>query len=210
LRCRVSLQLRAGLRQRSATRSNVRRIRGRLYFLQPRSSTWHHRPDHLGSLDKLINSSGGVNVNEQMVKNGDAWAYRQYLKDSDYCAWEVEARDRKKGLWRLPPAQRIAPWEWRAIKRHQLSAPTDYTNETVENCIASIGQQCVAAPAARSVPAGECRIKGNISRNGRIYHVPGSSSYTATKIDETKGERWFCSDAAAVPGELTSIFRTPG
>lgn len=153
----------------------------------------------------MIVYSSGVNVNEQMVKNGDAWAYRHYLKDPDYCAWEVEARDHKRGLWRLPPDQRIAPWKWRAIKRHQLAAPTDYANETVENCIASTGQQRVAAPAARSVPAGECRIKGNISRNGKIYHVPGSRSYNDTKIDETKGERWFCSEEEAV----AAVWRAP-
>jgi hypothetical protein len=39
----------------------------------------------------------------------------------------------------------------------------------------------------------DCRIKGNISRDGdRIYHVPGSRSYEETVIDATRGERWFC------------------
>ncbi len=40
----------------------------------------------------------------------------------------------------------------------------------------------------------DCAIKGNISRNGtRIYHRPGEPSYAATRIDEARGERWFCS-----------------
>ena len=30
-----------------------------------------------------------------------------------------------------------------------------------------------------------------------IYHVPGSPAYERTKIDEAKGERWFCSEAEA-------------
>lgn len=39
----------------------------------------------------------------------------------------------------------------------------------------------------------DCQIKGNInSRGDRIYHVPGSRSYNATKINTAKGERWFC------------------
>ncbi len=39
-----------------------------------------------------------------------------------------------------------------------------------------------------------CGIKGNISSRGvRIYHLPGSRSYAATRIDESRGERWFCS-----------------
>ena len=46
---------------------------------------------------------------------------------------------------------------------------------------------------------GDCTIKGNISRSGaRIYHVPGGRWYDRTKIDPTKGERMFCSDAEAV------------
>jgi endonuclease YncB( thermonuclease family) len=47
-------------------------------------------------------------------------------------------------------------------------------------------------------PSGNCQIKGNINSKGdRIYHVPGSRSYGATKIAESKGERWFCSEAEA-------------
>jgi len=43
-----------------------------------------------------------------------------------------------------------------------------------------------------------CNIKGNINSKGdKIYHVPGMSSYDATKIDESKGARWFCSEEEA-------------
>ncbi|MEX0800329.1 MAG: thermonuclease family protein [Dehalococcoidia bacterium] len=43
-------------------------------------------------------------------------------------------------------------------------------------------------------------IKGNISQSSgeRIYHVPGSASYDGTTIDESSGERWFCSEEDAV------------
>ena len=43
-----------------------------------------------------------------------------------------------------------------------------------------------------------CPIKGNISENGHIYHAPWSPWYSRTKIDLSKGERWFCSEAEAV------------
>jgi micrococcal nuclease len=44
-----------------------------------------------------------------------------------------------------------------------------------------------------------CLIKGNISKNGnRIYHVLDSPSYDRTIIDESKGERWFCTEQHAV------------
>ena len=43
-----------------------------------------------------------------------------------------------------------------------------------------------------------CNIKGNINSKGdRIFHSPGQRSYGATKIDESKGERWFCNRAEA-------------
>lgn len=50
---------------------------------------------------------------------------------------------------------------------------------------------------ASTAPNG-CPIKGNISRNGRIYHAPWSPWYSRTKISLNKGERWFCSEAEAV------------
>lgn len=44
----------------------------------------------------------------------------------------------------------------------------------------------------------DCLIKGNINSSGdKIYHVPGSASYSRTKIDKSKGERWFCTTAEA-------------
>lgn len=42
-----------------------------------------------------------------------------------------------------------------------------------------------------------CAIKGNITRNGRIYHLPWSPWYAKTKIEPHKGERWFCDESEA-------------
>ena len=43
-----------------------------------------------------------------------------------------------------------------------------------------------------------CDIKGNISMSGeKIYHVPGQKYYDATVIDESYGERWFCTEEEA-------------
>ena len=45
----------------------------------------------------------------------------------------------------------------------------------------------------------QCLIKGNINSKGtKIYHVPGTSAYASTKIDTSKGERWFCTEADAL------------
>lgn len=55
-----------------------------------------------------------------------------------------------------------------------------------------------ARASAASAPVGDCPIKGNISSKGvRIYHAPGQENYGRTRISESKGERWFCSEAEA-------------
>lgn len=47
-------------------------------------------------------------------------------------------------------------------------------------------------------PRGDCLIKGNISSSGeKIYHLPGQKYYEKTIIDESRGERWFCSEEDA-------------
>lgn len=49
-----------------------------------------------------------------------------------------------------------------------------------------------------NVHAEGCDIKGNISRDGKmIYHVSGGRWYEQTRIDESAGERWFCSEDEA-------------
>jgi micrococcal nuclease len=50
----------------------------------------------------------------------------------------------------------------------------------------------------QKTPEGGCDIKGNISTSGeKIYHLPGCEYYTRTQIDESRGERWFCSEEEA-------------
>jgi hypothetical protein len=68
------------------------------------------------------------------------------------------------------------PWEWRRNPEQDSSS-----NE----------------PPVSPSP-GACVIKGNINREAeRIYHVPGSPSYEETVIDESRGERWFCTEEEA-------------
>lgn len=56
-------------------------------------------------------------------------------------------------------------------------------------------------PTTSAVPMkpADCVIKGNINSDGvKIYHVPGGGSYDRTVITQSKGERWFCTEQAAV------------
>jgi endonuclease YncB( thermonuclease family) len=60
---------------------------------------------------------GGRNVGRELVANGDAWVYRKYSRDPELLALEQQAREQRRGLWALPAAQRVPPWEWRYRKK---------------------------------------------------------------------------------------------
>ena len=55
------------------------------------------------------------------------------------------------------------------------------------------------APRVAARDRSACRIKGNINHNSgrRIYHVPGDRDYERTRISRSRGERYFCTEAAA-------------
>lgn len=64
----------------------------------------------------------GMDVNAELVRQGVAWVYRQYAKDPALFALEDEARREQRGLWALPEAQRLPPWDWRKAERQQIPA----------------------------------------------------------------------------------------
>ena len=59
----------------------------------------------------------GRDINREMVREGHAWAYRQYLSDKSLLDDERRAREAGAGLWSLPRAQHVPPWEWRRSGR---------------------------------------------------------------------------------------------
>ncbi len=61
--------------------------------------------------------AGDIDVNAEMVRIGAAWVYRKYAKDQKLFALEKQARQNGAGLWGLPEAQQVPPWEWRKIRR---------------------------------------------------------------------------------------------
>lgn len=54
-----------------------------------------------------------------------------------------------------------------------------------------------------------CVIKGNISHNtgNRLYHLPGMENYEQTVINTSNGEKWFCSETAALAAGWTKATR---
>ena len=52
-------------------------------------------------------------INAEMVRAGNAWVYRKYSRDPALLDMEAEARAARRGLWALPEADKVPPWEWR-------------------------------------------------------------------------------------------------
>lgn len=59
---------------------------------------------------------GPIDVNRELVNSGAAWVYRQYNRDKSLLLIEADAKTARRGLWGLPEADQIAPWEWRRRK----------------------------------------------------------------------------------------------
>ena len=75
----------------------------------------------------------GKYVNAEMVRSGDAWAYREYLTDYSLISLETEARKDHRGLWSLAAGQTVAPWDWRRNGR---------TQRTVRQSLPQVAGQC--------------------------------------------------------------------
>lgn len=54
-----------------------------------------------------------VCVGCELVREGHAWVYRKYTDDPVLYELEAQARTARRGLWGLPEAERVPPWEWR-------------------------------------------------------------------------------------------------
>lgn len=57
----------------------------------------------------------GKYLSEELIKNGFGWHYNQYSTSKKLAAFEINARENKKGLWfdKNP----IAPWDYRHNKK---------------------------------------------------------------------------------------------
>jgi len=106
-----------------------------------------------------------------MLTGSLAWWYRYYKDEQsleDRERYEfAEYEAKSKGAGLWADAEPTPPWDWPRGDRKA------------------------------SEPADGCTIKGNISGNGKIYHLPGQRYYDNTRITPSKGERWFCSEAEA-------------
>ncbi len=174
LRARDCFAQQASSRMQSLVQSKQVRIQA--------DSTQDDR-DRYGRLLRHVFLTDGRSVGELLIAEGFAREYTYdvpYLGQAGYRAAERSAQAARAGLWGA--------------------------------CGASSGGSGSTGPAATPAPlaglnppapsasaAAGCQIKGNISRSGeKIYHVPGQRHYDKTVIDQSAGERWFCSEDDAV------------
>ena len=98
----------------------------------------------------------------------EGWAEAYRAYSMDYDLAEKSAQVREAGLWA----------------------------GTMQSPAAFRAEQRASSPSAQPEDA-NCIIKGNISGSGQIYHMPHNRDYDDTRINEARGERWFCSEAEA-------------
>jgi len=129
---------------------------------------------------------GETLINLELVKQGfaNSYSYPPDIKyQDDFVKAEQEARDAKRGLWG-------------ATCQENINATTPIAVPSQTDTSASV--------------SGSCVIKGNINSSGEmIYHLPGCSSYNVTKIDESRGERWFCSESEALTAGWRKALNCP-
>ncbi len=89
-------------------------VHGQRITLHKVATDKYHR-----TVGTVYRSEDGLNVNQAMVRDGDAWAYRAYLLSPAMLALEGAARASETGLWGLPQDARLPPWRWRAEGRQK-------------------------------------------------------------------------------------------
>ena len=114
--------------------------------------------------------AGDIELGAAMVLSGLAVAFTKY--GGEYVKHNAFARESHRGLW---AGEFVFPWDWRK------------------------GERLGSGGSKAEVKEDGCQIKGNINSKGvRIYHAPGMPSYTRTKVNPAKGERWFCTENEAL------------
>ena len=134
-----------------------------------------------------------------LVREGLGVAFIRYSKA--YVAEEATARSAQQGMW---AGAFIAPWDWRSRTANTAILGSYKPTEIQERILLPSTPQLQPKPSLSPRPQvqdrrAECLIKGNINSTGEhIYHVPGQRYYNNTQINESKGERWFCTEQEAV------------
>ena len=136
--------------------------------------------DKYGRLLAFVYNEDNKNLAYEMIRQGygNEYTYNSnpYKYQNEFKEAAHKAREENKGLW----AENTCAGD--ATKPADIPAPKPQP-----------------APAYNPAPVpqpqqsqGACVIKGNVGRNGKIYHIPGQKYY-----DKTNPEAIFCSEVEA-------------
>lgn len=133
--------------------------------------------DKYDRLLRYVFLEDGTNFNLLMIKEGYAYEYTfdlPYKYQTEFKNAQKKAQADKTGLWSTNTCNGDT------TKTASTNSTTTQTSNTTTN-------------------TNSCTIKGNISSSKeKIFHVVGCGSYNKTVIDESKGEKWFCSEQEAI------------
>lgn len=66
-----------------------------------------------------------LDVSAEMVRQGAAWVFDRYSTDASLYELQDQARTNRRGLWSLPAADQVAPWDWRKAKAAAAHSAAD-------------------------------------------------------------------------------------
>jgi len=142
-------------------------------------------------------------VNLELVKLGYAYSstYPPDVKyQSQFLAAQNEARENGRGLWS-------------ACQENTTNTDTNINSNINTNTAVPFvppSSDTNVNTNTNTTPTINCTIKGNINSKGeKIYHIIGCPDYSRTIIDESKGERWFCTEAEALAAGWRKALNCP-
>lgn len=127
---------------------------------------------------------GNTDVNAEQVRQGAAWVYRQYLKDRSLLDLEAQAEAQKRGLWALPEAERVPPWEWRRVARDQR-----------QDAQAGEGEPPAAVPPKRPTSFSQFGGSDGASVAGSFSCTPLKACRQMTSCAEAKYQLQHCGNS---------------
>ena len=127
--------------------TQARKLTGDLVFQQTVTVVIRDT-DRYGRLVGEVLLPDGRSLNQELVKAGMAWWYRQYApNDTTLAQLEAEARTAKRGLW--ADAHPIPPWQWRKGQRASstaASAPATQSHPPQSPSSAIGAAKCITGP----------------------------------------------------------------
>lgn len=147
-------------------------------------------------------------VNQELVEQGAAFA-KSYPPDTarqeQFAFAQQNAQQQKKGLWiecrtRTNAAGTYFIDDSEPTVNTQMGSLLSPTPVISLDSLPTINQEQVAGATMENVEVSSqsCTIKGNISANGKLYHVPGCPSYKKVLINQDRGEKLFCTENEAI------------